>query len=611
MILADGLLGKTSQFHAASGHPAIIIMVSGAQIQGVVNGQLIILHICLDLEVKPLPLPFTFFLGDLLEGWPVTVPHSSIHTKPLPYDVDGNGHLDIIIITSQGQIVALKSSGETLQAAQLNPLLVHKDWNERTIASGRQDIHHFILDDPVDAQHEAKNVNKKYLAIDPHVLADPVILDLNDDGIVEELVVVVSYYLDEDDYPLIDSIQGVSKDQWDRYLVSALLLFNLTTMQVYKTYHLELTTRHLVFPGYVFAAPLVVDLDADGNVDIIVGSATGRVHVMDINGEQKEGFPVIVDSVLTEISAVDVDNDGKLELIFADSSGTVHCIAANGEPVWETEHEGDSFSPVKVADVTDITPGIEVLLSADTGLLHVLQGSNGKPLPNWPQKVGSSVESSPLVMKLCRREENVVIVLAADGHLHLISGNADCKQTINLGEKSFVDLTVYQRENWQGIIVLTKDGTAMSLKESGKDCLSNSSSNPQVHIHLRNVSYVTGSEFSLHYSVTNVVGDYAVRVYIGKQLLYTDTITVDFHTEGLLTVPAPSKPMSGHLQVVLVDKHRQVLTDTKFVHFNTLWKEDVKLVFLFPVLMLSGLLLFGFGFQTAELLPFTQQAKDL
>jgi len=38
-----------------------------------------------------------------------------------------------------------------------------------------------------------------YVQLKPHVLSTPVIDDVNSDGITEELVVAVSYYLDEDD----------------------------------------------------------------------------------------------------------------------------------------------------------------------------------------------------------------------------------------------------------------------------------------------------------------------------------------------------------------------------------------------------------------------------
>ena len=42
--------------------------------------------------------------------------------------------------------------------------------------------------------------NVAYVDVDPHVLATPVIDDVNQDGVIEELVIPVSYYFDLDDY---------------------------------------------------------------------------------------------------------------------------------------------------------------------------------------------------------------------------------------------------------------------------------------------------------------------------------------------------------------------------------------------------------------------------
>lgn len=38
------------------------------------------------------------------------------------------------------------------------------------------------------------------MSLDPHILATPVIDDVNGDGIAEELILPVSYYMDADDY---------------------------------------------------------------------------------------------------------------------------------------------------------------------------------------------------------------------------------------------------------------------------------------------------------------------------------------------------------------------------------------------------------------------------
>ena len=41
---------------------------------------------------------------------------------------------------------------------------------------------------------------KDYVAVDPHILATPVLTDLNNDGRLEEMIIPVSYYFDVDQY---------------------------------------------------------------------------------------------------------------------------------------------------------------------------------------------------------------------------------------------------------------------------------------------------------------------------------------------------------------------------------------------------------------------------
>ena len=555
-------------------------------------------------SINPVPV----FAGKSLDGWPVHIPHSSVHAKPIRFDVDGDGQLDIIIITSQGQLLGIKPNGDTRSIAQLDTLFVQKDWYEKSISHDQEEIHSFILDEP---QH----TNDKYLPLDPHVLSDAVIADVNQDGLFEELVLAASYYLDAEDYPLVESVQDVSKHKWDHYLASALVIFNLTSMSVHKTYHLELTSRDLVYPGYIFGSPVVVDLNGTGSLDIIIGSATGKLHVLDVSGKQKDNFPVIVDSIHTDISVWDVNDDGDLELIFIDKSGIVHCIDSSGEPVWETEHEGDSFSSIRIADLVDKKAGVEVILSSDTGYIHVLDGKTGKPIAHWPQKIGALGESSPVVTQLCGDEKKSVVVLASDGHLHFISGDSSCKQTINLGETSLVDLTLLKREDGsQGMLVLTKDGMVMYLAEmtaDTKNCTQGALNCEASHIQLQlhNVSFVTGADFEIPYYISGKTSNNSsLLVYLGSKLLYKSE---SVYKEGIITINAPPTPVSGHVQTIVIDQHKRISVDLKFVHFNTLWKDDVKFVFMFPCLMLAGLLLFGYGFQASELLPFTQQAKDV
>lgn len=82
------------------------------------------------------------------------------------------------------------------------------------------------------------------MPIDPHVLATPVLADLNSDFRVEELVIPVSYFYEEDDYRAKEKLKtlgGLEFSDIDKYLVAGITVLNLTTGQTIWSKLLDLT----------------------------------------------------------------------------------------------------------------------------------------------------------------------------------------------------------------------------------------------------------------------------------------------------------------------------------------------------------------------------------
>jgi hypothetical protein len=76
---------------------------------------------------------------------------------------------------------------------------------------------------------------------------------------------------------------------------------------------LDLTTDSHSYAAYVYASPTVVDLNGDGALDILLGTAAGYIHRINSKGELSRGvFPLIMDSIAAQIVAEDLNGDGKL-----------------------------------------------------------------------------------------------------------------------------------------------------------------------------------------------------------------------------------------------------------------------------------------------------------
>lgn len=99
----------------------------------------------------------------------------------------------------------------------------------------------------IDCDSQYYNIylkDSKYLPIDPHVLATPVLADLNNDFRVEELVIPVSYFYEEDDYRAKEKLKtlgGLEFSDIDKYLVAGITVLNLTTGQTIWSKLLDLT----------------------------------------------------------------------------------------------------------------------------------------------------------------------------------------------------------------------------------------------------------------------------------------------------------------------------------------------------------------------------------
>ena len=70
-----------------------------------------------------------------------------------------------------------------------------------------------------------------------------------------------------------------------KYVASSIVVFNLDTRQVKWAAELDLSTDTVNFRAHVFSSPTVVDLDGDGYLDILIGTAYGYFYVIDHRGK--------------------------------------------------------------------------------------------------------------------------------------------------------------------------------------------------------------------------------------------------------------------------------------------------------------------------------------
>ncbi len=251
---------------------------------------------------------------DLLKGFPIYLGDSG-EGSPKLADLDGDGNRDIIYPTSGGRIHAYKITASGPEAIDGWPFTGH-------LVDGIDDTLMNVPYYPTNAPG--------YKTVDANLGGDsftsaPAIADIDGDGKPE--VVATSYgghvYVIEHD--------GKLKDGWPIRLPAVPSCPRDGTPADGPC----MDTDNIIDRG-AFAAPVLVDMNKDGKLDIVQAAFDGKVYVFEADGQLVDGWPVEVrydgkltggtpparGRVMTTPAVADFNDDGYPE-VFVGSNQTL------------------------------------------------------------------------------------------------------------------------------------------------------------------------------------------------------------------------------------------------------------------------------------------------
>ncbi len=209
-------------------------------------------------------------------------------------------------------------------------------------------------------------------------------------------------------------------------------------------------TTDLEHDGYsegVYGSPTLVDLDLNGDLEIVVGAFDKHVYAWHHDGSSVAGFPVVlIDTIWSSPAAADIDKDSYPEIIIGTDVGNFWPTACPyptpwsektycGGSLWAFNHDGSQVSgfPIYVWDIIQSSPAIADLnedgwldIIVGTGTFYYNNGAqmklgqrlygwdhNGQALPGWEggKVLGDIVAGSPAIGDI----DN-------DGHLEVVAG---------------------------------------------------------------------------------------------------------------------------------------------------------------------------------------------
>ena len=305
--------------------------------------------------------------GDALVNFPFEVT-DKIRSSPAIGDVDNDGLDEVVFGSHDRKLYILNYSGQQELA-----------YNQAGYIVGSPALYN--LDDDSDLEiifttqngndagelyaihHDGSNVDGFPVNIGERMSAGPAIGDLEGDGIVD--IVVCTW--------------GEKIYAFDKFGV---LKFD------------KVTTKRFNTPA------TLVDLDNDGDLEIVAGNDDGQLFVLHHDGSELAYFDT-GDDIRGGISVADVDDDGSLDLLFAGYDDMVHIWnPLNNSELdgWPLDMGSNSLTEPLTVDL-DNDGNLEVVAAKKSGTLYVLH-NDGTAYDGFPLELTGNIETTPIIQDI-------------------------------------------------------------------------------------------------------------------------------------------------------------------------------------------------------------------
>ncbi len=194
-------------------------------------------------------------------------------------------------------------------------------------------------------------------------------------------------------------------------------------VSVYRGNGKLLWRRHT---GGTMLAPVVGDIDADGDPEVVAVSQEGKVFAWNHDGSAVDSrvWPMQLGSPACAPILADLDGDGSPEIIMA-AGGEVHALRADGwSPAgtsWPATVSGSGISGLAAGEVSE--EAMQIAATASDGTVYLFGADGTLADGDWPNTLGGGVQGSPIIVDIDQDGLGEILVAAGDKMLYGLDGD--------------------------------------------------------------------------------------------------------------------------------------------------------------------------------------------
>ena len=162
----------------------------------------------------------------------------------------------------------------------------------------------------------------------------------------------------------------------------------------------------------IYSTPALYDINNDGKLEIIVGSDSGGIYVISLDGKLVWSFKTN-GPVRGSALVADINNDKKPEILFGSMDKHLYVLDSKGKVLWKYKLKTEIQSTPAYYE-----KGSLIIFGADDGFIRAIT-STGKFV--WKFKTEDKIMAQPVIGDIYNANEDFIVIGSLDKNLYVLT----------------------------------------------------------------------------------------------------------------------------------------------------------------------------------------------